>query len=98
METVEFVDRIGNPLKIGDIVLVLVPKTYASFRKAIVRDLKPDYGKRQRVYVEYDDGRLYSNVEYFYIKNDTPLKFISKPIKVWRDNFDVIKFDQKYFD
>ena len=96
--SVQFVDMLGNPLKIGDIVLVLVPKTYASFRKAVVRDIKEEWANRQKVYVEYDDGRLYSNVEHFHIKKDTALKFRSKPIKVWRDNSDVVKFDQKYFD
>lgn len=95
---VEYVDRIGNPLKIGDIVLVLVPHTCASFRKAVVKGLKADEFNYQDVCVEYDDGRLYSNTDYFYIKKDTPLKFRSKPIKVWRSNGDIIKFDAKYFD
>lgn len=98
MEAFDIVDMLGNPLKEGDAVLVLVPKTYASFRKAVVRGLKADRYNRQRIYVEYDDGRLYSNVEYFHIEKDTHLKFVSKPIKVWRDNGDIIKFDQKYFD
>lgn len=98
--SVQIVDMLGNPLQIGDIVLVLIPKTDASFRKAIIRNMESDeyFPSYRKVYVEYDDGRLYSDVKHFYIKKDTPVKFRSKPIKVWRYASDVIKFDQKYFD
>ena len=96
-KSVSVVDMLGNYLHIGDPILVLIPHTYTSFRKAVVRDLKMDGYSRQSVYVEYDDGRLYSNVEYFNIKEHS-LKFNSKPTRVWRSNYDVIKFDSKYFD
>ena len=95
---IEFVDSLGNLLKIGDIVLVLVPKTDASFRKAVIRDMKLDYFGIQSVYLEYDDGRLYCNIKHFRIKKGDEIKFASKPIQVWRYNGDVIKFDSKYFD
>jgi len=94
----EVVDMLGNPLTIGDIVLVLVPKTDASFRKAIIRDFKVDYLDRSSVYVEYDDGRLYCNEKWFHINKYSQIKFTSKPIKVWRSNLEIIKFDSKYFE
>lgn len=98
---IEFADSLGNPLKIGDFVLVLVPKTDASFRKAVIRDMKLDYFGRQSAYVEYDDGRLYCNIKHFRMciaNKDAQIKFTSKPIKVWRDNSEIIKFNAKYFD
>lgn len=95
----EIKDILGNPLKVGDIVLVLVPKSYSSFRKAVIRDIKnKGYGNYFDVCVEYDDGRLYSDVKYFYIKEGDEIKFRSKPVKVWRSNHEIIKFDPKYFD
>ena len=97
--SLEIKDRLGNLLKVGDIVLVLVPKTYASFRKAVIRDIKTEgYGTYFDVCVEYDDGRLYSDVKYFDIKEGVQFKFRSKPVKVWRCNHEIIKFDPKYFE
>jgi len=96
-----FVDCFGNALKVGDIVLVLVPKSSSSYRKAIIRDFRSDSFHRQDIYVEYDDGRLYCDLKHWELgKNTVPskIKFHSKPIKVWRCNWDVIKFDAKYFD
>ena len=98
MEQEVMTDMLGNQLNIGDIVLVLVPKTDASYRKAVIRDICRDTYRGKIAYVEYDDGRLYCNVKWFYIDENPEIKFVSKPIKVWRRCDEMIKFDTKYFD
>jgi len=92
-------DNVGNIIKVGDEVLVKVPKTYKTYRKAIIRDFKDirDSGFCQ-VLIEYDDGRLYSNVEYFYQEKCHKLKFTSKITKAWRYNSDIVKCKPEYFD
>ena len=92
----EIKDRLGNPLKVGDIVLVLVPHTYGSFRKATICKLRSvSYAD---VCVEYDDGRLYSDIDYFDIREGVQFKFRSKPVKAWRCSSEIVKFDPKYFE
>lgn len=98
MEQEVMTDMLGNQLNIGDIVLVLVPKTDASYRKAVIRDMCWDTYRGKIVYVEYDDGRLYCNTKWFYIDEAKEIKFVSKPVKVWRRSDEMIKFDAKYFD
>ena len=85
-------DNVGNIINIGDEVLVKVPKTYKTYRKAIIRDFKDihDSGFCQAL-IEYDDGRLYSNVEYYYQEKCHKLKFTSKPTKAWRYSSDIVK-------
>jgi len=92
-------DNVGNIIKVGDEVLVKVPKTYTTYRKAIIRDFKDirDSGYCQ-VLIEYDDGRLYSNIEYFYQEKCHKLKFTSKPTKAWRYSSDIVKCKPEYFD
>ena len=92
-------DNVGNIIKVGDEVLVKVPKTYKTYRKAIIRDFKDirDSGFCQAL-IEYDDGRLYSNVENYCQKNCNNLKFTSKPTKVWRYSSDIVKCKPEYFD
>ena len=94
--SLEIKDRLGNLLKVGDIVLVLVPHTYGSFRKATVCKLRSvSYAD---VCVEYDDGRLYSDIDYFDIREGAQFKFRSKPVKAWRCSSEIVKFDPKYFE
>ena len=94
--SLEIKDRLGNLLKVGDIVLVLVPHTYGSFRKATIRKLR--YVSYADVCVEYDDGRLYSDIDYFDIREGVQFKFRSKPVKAWRCSSEIVKFDPKYFE
>ena len=94
--SLEIKDRLGNLLKVGDIVLVLVPHTYGSFRKATVRKLRSS--SYADVCVEYDDGRLYSDIDYFDIREGAQFKFRSKPVKAWRCGCEIVKFDPKYLE
>jgi len=92
----EHFDAIGNIIEIGDEVLILVPKSYASYRRGIVKDFKNEYNDRCEVLVEYDDGRLYCDKPRYHLEKEDKLKFKSKFIKVWRYNGDIIKFKSEY--
>jgi hypothetical protein len=96
----EYFDNIGNKLEIGDEVLILVPKSDASYRKGIVKDFRKPYQSGDyfhcEVLIEYDDGRLYCNKKYFYQHKGDNLIFIKKFIKTWRSNTDIIKFKSEY--
>lgn len=98
----EHFDKLGNPLKEGQIVLVLVPHTEATFRKAIVRGFKDERQRYCNVQVEYINDRLYSNMPHFYMtdKNgEVPgIKFSSKTTKAWRFCTDIIAFNEKYIN
>ncbi len=100
----EHFDKLGNKLEEGRMVLVLVPHTDTTFRKAIVRSFKDEYGdgKYCMVQVEYINDRLYANMPHFYMTNkngEVPgIKFSSKTTKAWRSNAEIVIFDEKYFD
>ena len=98
----EHFDKLGNPLKEGQIVLVLVPHTDATFRKAIVRGFKDERQRYCNVQVEYINDRLYANMPHFYMTNkngEVPgIKFSSKTTKAWRSNTEIVIYDAKYFD
>ena len=92
-------DNVGNIIKIGDEVLVKVPKTTKTYRKAIIKDFKDirDSGFCQAL-IEYDDGRLYSNVEYYCQEKCNNLKFTVKPTKAWRYSYHIVKCKSEYFE
>jgi len=97
----DYFDRIGNPLKVGDMVLILVPKTDASYRKGFIKDFRnPRWNYKDHFYcevlVEYDDGRLYCNKKYYEQDKEDTLIFSSKPTKAWRSNSDIVKFKSEY--
>ena len=91
-------DNVGNILNIGDEILVKVPKSDKTYRRAIVKDFKDirESGYCD-VLVEYDDGRLYSNIPSYHQRLSS-LKFTSKITKVWRFSSDIIKCKPEYFD
>ena len=100
----EHFDKLGNPLKEGQMVLALVPHTDSTFRKAIVRGFKDEHsnGKYCMVQVEYINDRLYANMPHFYMTDkdgEVPgIKFSSKVTKAWRGNNEIVVFNEKYFD
>jgi len=94
----EHFDAIGNSIEIGDEVLIVVPKSNASYRRGFIKDFKNEYNDRCEVLVEYDDGRLYCNKSWHRFQNGDSLEFKSKPIKVWRFSNNVIKFKSEYLN
>ena len=92
-------DNVGNIIKVGDEVLVKVPKTYKTYRKAIIRDFKniKESGFCE-VLVEYDDGRLYCNIEYYHQNDNHKIKFTSKSTKAWRYSSHIVKCKSEYFE
>lgn len=94
----EHFDGIGNPINVGDEVLILVPKTDASYRKGIIEDFKNEYDSTNHceVLVSYNDGRLYCNKKRFEQREGDILEFKTKVIKAWRYNRDIIKYKAEY--
>ena len=94
----EHFDRIGNPINIGDEVLILIPKTYASYRRGFVEDFRREYDSTNHceVLVSYNDGRLYCNKKCFEQHQGDVLEFKTKVIKAWRHNSDIIKYKEEY--
>ena len=96
----EYFDNIGNKIEVGDEVLVLVPKSEASYRKGIIKDFR-DVRQREdyfycEVLIEYWDGRLYCNKKHFYQRKGDDLRFSKKLTKAWRSNSDIVKFKPEY--
>ena len=98
----EHFDNLGNIITEGDIVLVLVPHSDSTWRKAYVRGFKDEHNKYCNVQVEYINDRLYSNMAHYYMTNkdgEVPgIKFTEKITKAWRHNSEVVAFKDKYFD
>ena len=95
----EYFDNIGNKLEIGDEVLILVPKSDATYRHGIVKDFKNKYSDRYcEVLVEYDEGRLYCNQKRWEQSYGGKIMFTKKITKAWRSNSDIIKFKPEYLD
>ena len=96
----EYFDKIGNEIKVGDEVLILVPKTDATYRQGIIKDLKDERSLNSyfccEVLVEYDDGRLYCDKKYYQQYRGGEIRFKTKLTKVWRSNNDIIKFKPEY--
>lgn len=94
----EHFDKIGNPINIGDEVLILIPKTYASYRRGFVEDFRREYDSTNHceVLVSYNDGRLYCNKKCFEQHQGDVLEFKTKVIKAWRSNRDIIKYKAEY--
>ncbi len=92
----EHFDAIGNIIELGDEVLILVPKSNASYRRGIVKDFRNERNDRCEVLVEYDDGRLYCNQPWYRLNKGDKIELKSKLIKVWRDNDNIIKFKDDY--
>lgn len=90
-------DAIGNVIEIGDQVLILVPKSDASYRCGIVKDFRNEHSNSDvcEVLVEYDDGRLYCDKAWYRLQKGDLLKFKSKPVKVWRCNNNIVKFNEE---
>ena len=93
-----YFDNIGNEINIGDQVLILVPKSDASYRRGIIKNIRPHGSIYCEVLVEYDDGRLYCNTKRFNQHNCANIKFISKKTSAWRFNSDIIKFKKEYLE
>ena len=97
----EYFDNIGNKIEVGDDVLILVPKSYKTYRRGTVKDFKNAFSYEAGhfhcdVLVEYDDGRLYCN-EYKWDQNqDYNIKFSKKTTKAWRSNSDIVKLKPEY--
>lgn len=89
-------DAIGNPIEVGNEVLILVPKSDASYRRGIVKNFKNEHNNRCEVLVEYDDGRLYCDKPWYQLQKGDLLKFKSKLIRVWRFSNNIIKFNPEY--
>jgi len=91
-------DNVGNKIGIGDEVLVLVPKTDASYRKAVVKDFRNEWQRDDyfhcEVLVEYWDGRVYCDTKWCYQKKGDKLSFTKKLTKAWRSNSDIILFQE----
>jgi len=94
----EYFDNVGNKIEVGDEILVLVPKTDASYRKAVVKDFRDAWQRGDyfhcEVLVEYWDGRLYCNKKKWEQKNGDKLTFTKKLTKAWRSNSDIVLFKQ----
>ena len=99
----EYFDNIGNKLEVGDKILILVPKSYRTYRQGIVKDFKNPFSYDPGhfhcdVLVEYDDGRLYCNENTWEQRQGHNIKFNKKTTKAWRSNSDIIKFKEEYLE
>ena len=96
----EYFDRIGNEIKVGDEVLILVPKTDATYRRGIIKDFRDERSVNSYFYcevlVEYDDGRLYCDKKHYHQNRGDEIHFKTKLTKAWRCNNDIIKFKPEY--
>ena len=93
----EKVDCLGNPLKVGDEVLIRDSTSDTTYRKGIVTAFREDDFdcRAGDIQIEYNDGRLYCNVPhyYFYQKNKEDIKFAPKPRKVWCFKDRIVKYN-----
>lgn len=93
----KYFDNIGNVINIGDQVLVLVPKSDATYRKATIVDFKNPYSTSYNNYcdilVEYDIDRFYCDKPHYKQKKGDKLNFTHKKTKAWRSNSDIILYE-----
>lgn len=96
----EYFDNIGNKIEIGDDVLILVPKSDATYRRGVVKAFKDPWQRGDyfhcEVMVEYLCERLYSNVPHWEQRNGKPITFTKKVTKAWRSNSDIVKLKPEY--
>ena len=96
----EYFDKIGNEIKVGDEVLILVPKTDATYRRGIIKDFRDERSVNSYFYcevlVEYDDGRLYCDKKHYQQYRGGEVHFKTKLTKAWRCSNDIIKFKPEY--
>ena len=94
----EKVDYLGNPLKVGDAVLIRDSTSDTTYRKGVVTAFREDDFdcRAGDIQVEYNDGRLYCNVKYYYFseKNKEDIKFAPKPRKVWCFRDRIVKYEE----
>ena len=98
----KYFDNVGNEIKVGDEVLVLVPKSDATYRRGFVRDFKNafSYGPKHfhcEVLIEYDADRVYCNKRRWDQYDCHNLVFTTKITKAWRSNSDIVKYKSEYF-
>lgn len=93
----ENVDCLGNKLEVEDVVLIRDSTSDTTYKKGIVTAFREDdYACRAGdIQVEYNDGRLYCNIKYFYFsdKNKNDIKFAPKPRKVWCFKDRIVKYN-----
>ena len=98
----QYFDNVGNEIKVGDEVLILVPKSDASYRPGIIKDFKNAWKRDNyfhcEVLVEYDDGRLYCDKKHYQQNKGDILNFNKKHTKAWRYNSDIIKLRTEYLN
>ena len=90
-------DAIGNIIEVDDEVLILVPKTDASYRRGIVKDFRNECPTNNicEVLVEYNDGRLYCDKPWYRLHEGDSPKFKYKFMKAWRFNNNIIKLNEE---
>ena len=99
----QYFDNIGNEINIDDEVLVLVPKSDATYRRAFVRDFKNSFSHGPchfhcEVLIEYDIDRVYCNKRRWEQRDSHELVFTKKITKAWRSNSDIVKYKPEYFE
>ncbi len=94
----KYFDYIGNEIKVGDEVLVLVPKSDASYRRAVIVGFRNAWERDNyfhcEVLVEYWCERLYCTVPHWKLKSGEPVDFTKKITKAWRSNSDIILYKE----
>jgi len=94
----EHFDNIGNKIGIGDEVLVLVPKTDATYRRGVIIDFRNEWNREDyfqcEVLIEYWCERLYCDTKWCYQKRGEPVTFSKKITKAWRSNTDIILYKE----
>ena len=98
----KYYDNIGNEIKVGDEILVLVPKTDATYRFATVIEFRKRFEQYGRffceVLVEYRCDRLYCDTKHWDQRKGKPITFNKKITKAWRSNSDIILYKKNYFN
>lgn len=98
----QYFDNVGNEIKVGDEVLVLVPKSDATYRRGFVKDFKNVFSHGPghfhcEVLIEYDVDRVYCNKRRWDQRDCHELTFTKKITKAWRSNSDIVKYKPEYF-
>lgn len=98
----KYFDNVGNEIKVDDEVLVLVPKSDATYRRGFVRDFRNSFSHGPshfycEVLIEYDIDRVYCNKRRWEQRDSHELVFTKKITKSWRSNSDIVKYKPEYF-
>lgn len=91
-------DYLGNPLAVGDEVVVLSSGN-SSWRKGVVTKINdPDYLLRYKVQVEYND-HYYCNLPHYELKPaKDKIHFYTKGVRTSVDTFNVVKLLPEYLN